>query len=164
MLQEKPKAAAFEIEEWYLGKKQEICDEDQHWQKRKQTTKKVPEKKNREFRICNQQWGWQVMLEITKAMTKFHKAPLKAGMKKGELSLQIVFWPADFLTELYGEQEDRKRGIFPLTLLWTGHAPYESHTGSFWQVYWKDDCTVTSLRLALWLVMGHYILRHVWRY
>lgn len=121
-------------------------------------------KKNREFHICNQQWGWQVMLEITKAITKFYKAPLKAGMKKGELSLQIVFWPTDFLTELYREQEDPKRDIFPLALLWTGHAPYESHTGSFWQVYWKDDCTVTSLRLALWLVMWHYILRHVWRY
>lgn len=45
MLQKKAKAAAFEIEEWYLGKKQEICDEDQHWQKRKQTTKKGLEKR-----------------------------------------------------------------------------------------------------------------------
>lgn len=121
-------------------------------------------KKNREFCMCNQQGGWQVMLEITKAMTKLHKVPIKAGMEKGELNFQIVFWPTDFLPELYGGQEYPKRGIFPLTLLWTGHAPYKSHTGSFWQVYWKDDCTMTSLRLALWLVMQHYILRHAQSY
>jgi len=65
-------------------------------------------------------------------MTKWHKAPIKAGMKKGELILKIVFWPTYFLTELYEGPKNLKQGIFPLALLWMKDVPYKSQTGSFW--------------------------------
>lgn len=31
------------------------------------------------------------MLEITETMIKLHRAPIKAGMKKAELSLKVEF-------------------------------------------------------------------------